>query len=201
MAAVREFKVVLVGASHCGKTSLVNRYVKDMYTPQTMPTTQNAFFQRRLRSFGIEANLNIWDTAGQERFHALAPMFYRDAQGALVVFDLTDSRSTATVRQWVSELRQARGEQCAFVIVGNKSDLNDQRSKAVEDTRRYAEQNTIEYFETSAKTGSNVDAAFLALAKKMLARPEVQHQDKKLRKRETSVRFDDVPAAEESGCC
>jgi small GTP-binding protein len=156
---------------------------------------------RHLRSFGVEADLAIWDTAGQERFHALAPLFYRDTNGALVVFDLTDSRGTDTVKQWVSELRQARGEQCAVVIVGNKSDLNDQRAKSAADSRKYAEQNTIEYFETSAKTGANVDAAFLALAKKMLAKPEVQSQEKKFRRNETSVKFNDLKITEESSCC
>jgi small GTP-binding protein len=166
-----------------------------------MPTTQNAFYRRRLRSFGIDVNLDIWDTAGQERFHALAPMFYRDAQGALVVFDLTDSRSQSSVRQWITELRQARGDHCSLVVVGNKSDLHDQRSKAAAETRNYAEQNTIEYFETSAKQGTNVDAAFLALVKKMMARPDAPLVEKKLRKKETSVRFQDMPAQEESGCC
>jgi small GTP-binding protein len=201
MAEVRKLKVVLVGAAHCGKTSLINRYVMNTFTPATMPTTGHAFFERRLRSFGVEADLNIWDTAGQETFHALAPMLYRDAQGALVVFDLTDSRATDSVRQWVSEVRQARGELCSFVIVGNKADLKDQRASNAGEARKYAEHGTIEYFETSAKTGVNVDTAFLALTKKMLAKPEVRHPQQKLRKKETSVRFDDMPESQGSGCC
>jgi small GTP-binding protein len=201
---VRKFKVVLLGPSNCGKTSIINQYVNSKFTSQTVATTQTAFYHRPLRSFGIDCNLEIWDTAGQERFHALTPMFYRDAQGAVVVFDLTDHRALEVIRQWVSELKTARGEQCTLILVGNKSDLTEERSHATAaEAKRYADQNQIDYFETSAKTGKNVDTAFLGLVKKMMASKEPQSMpERRLRRKEsTSVRFNDMPVAEESGCC
>jgi small GTP-binding protein len=201
--SVPNYKVVVLGPSNCGKTSLINRYVNAQFSPQTVATTQTAFYRRRLQSFGIDCSLEIWDTAGQERFHALTPMFYRDAQGAAVVFDLTDNRALDATRQWVQELRTARGEHCALVVVGNKADLAEERAGATAaDVRRYAEGNAVPYFETSAKTGANVDAAFMGLVKAMrsVKEPAVV-PERRARRKESSTRFVEAPDAAEGGCC
>jgi small GTP-binding protein len=196
-------KVVLLGPSNCGKTSIVNRYVHAHFSGQTEATTQSAFHRRPVRSFGIECDLEIWDTAGQERYHALAPMFYRDAHGAVVVFDLTDQLALEITRQWVQELRTARGEYCALIIVGNKSDLADERSSGTAaDIKRYADGNSIPYFEISAKTGNNVDAAFFGLVKVMKTKKEpVLASERKFRRNESSNRFQDTPPPETPNCC
>jgi small GTP-binding protein len=195
------YKVVLIGPSHAGKTSIINRYVNDTWTPLSITSTQAAFYRRRVQALNIDINLDIWDTAGQERFHALTPLFYRDAQGAMIVFDLTDSNSLEVTRRWVTELHQARGSSCGVIVVGNKSDLQDQRFKDVADARPYCEANAVDYFETSAKSGRNVDAAFLCLAKKMVAMKVAPSQpEMKLRKRAGTARFEEAPPVE-STCC
>jgi small GTP-binding protein len=201
--SVPNYKVVLLGPSNCGKTSLIQRYVNAQFSQQTMATTQTAFYRRRLQSFGIDCSLEIWDTAGQERFHALTPMFYRDAHGAAVVFDLTDNRALESTRQWVQELRTARGEHCMLVIVGNKSDLAEERAGATAaEVRRYAENNGVPYFETSAKTGNNVDGAFLGLVKGMrIVKEPAVTPERRVRRKESSTRFTETPEAAETGCC
>jgi small GTP-binding protein len=201
MRQLPAYKVVLVGPAHAGKTSIINRYVKNTWNPSTTPNTQAAFYRRRVQALNIDINLDIWDTAGQERFHALTPLFYRDAQGAIVVFDLTDENSLEVTRRWVTELHQARGGACSVIVVGNKSDLQDQRFKDVPDARPYCEANSVEYFETSAKTSANVDVAFLCLAKKMISLKIAPSQpEMRLRKRAGTVRFDEAPPVEEK-CC
>jgi small GTP-binding protein len=195
------FKVVLVGPSHCGKTSLIHRFVNDTFTFQTQASTQAALFRREVQSFGHKCTLDIWDTAGQERFRALTPMFYRDARGAFVVFDLTDEHSLQATQQWASELRQNRGPLCPIVVVGNKLDLSSQRSSKVGAAKGWADQNSYEYFETSAKTGANVEKAFMALVKKMEAVNVPVTAPGSPRRRGTSVRFETPPPQAESSCC
>lgn len=197
------FKVVLIGPSHAGKTSIINRFVNNTWTPATATSTQGAYYRKRVQALDIDVNLDIWDTAGQERFHALAPLFYRDAQGAMVVFSLTDENSLEVTRRWVAELRQARSGACAVVVVGNKNDLQDQRYQEVPGALTYCESNQIDYFETSAKAGRNIEAAFIALIKKMMAiRETPSAPTMKMKKKGGTARLDDpLPPEEGQGCC
>lgn len=199
-----KYKVVLIGAAHCGKTSIVNRYINGQFVANTTTTTQAAYYEKHVQTFGIDCFLNIWDTAGQERFHALTTMFYRDSYGALVVFDLTDSNSFAVCKRCVNELRQIVGDECKAVLIGNKSDLASQRTVAFEDAKKYAESQNMEYYETSAKYGSGIEQAFVNLAKKI-----VEGNKKRSReasqigrgKRRGTAQFTEPPPIKESGCC
>ena len=199
----RRFKVVLIGGSHCGKTSLTNRYVNGQFTANTLTTTQAAYYEKHIQTMGSECFLDVWDTAGQERFHALTPMFYRDAEAALVVFDITDAQSFTVSKKWVAELRQARGHDCYAVLVGNKTDLASQRTVSYDDAKSWADSQKMEYFETSAKTGSNVEQAFMALVKKLTSGKggRVTTGDARGRRKTASVRFTDPAPEEKSGCC
>ena len=191
-------KVVLVGAAHTGKTSIVNRFIYGGFTPHTMPSTQPAFFQKKVCYSGPETMLEIWDTAGQEQYHALSPMFYRDADGGIVVFDLTDSSSFAKSKQWVSELRQARGDNISIILVGNKLDLASLRVVSLEAMHEFAKSIGAETFETSAKTGENVELAFANLVKTISKQTRAVSTFGTNRMRST-VKFD-KPLPEKTGC-
>jgi small GTP-binding protein len=193
-------KVVLVGAAHTGKTSIVNRLIYGEFSPHTMPSTQPAFFQKKLNISGTPYTLEIWDTAGQEQYHALSPMFYRDADAGIVVFDLTDTASISKCKQWVSELRQARGEAITIVIAGNKSDLASVRTVNLESMSQYAAGLGADSFETSAKSGENVELLFNTLAQSLLHRAPMPEGPKATAKRKSSVRFDEAPVRDD-GCC
>jgi len=110
----------------------------------------------------------IWDTAGQERFHALGPIYYRDANGALLVYDITDRDSFTKVRNWVKELRKIVGRDIVLVICGNKFDLDKQRQVDDNEAKEYSESVNAIHLLCSAKTGKGVDNAFLELTKGML---------------------------------
>lgn len=110
----------------------------------------------------------IWDTAGQERFHALGPIYYRDANGALLVYDITDRESFNKVRNWVKELRKIVGNNITLVIAGNKVDLEKRRQVDAQEAIDYAKSVNAEHLLCSAKTGKGVEETFLQVVKGMM---------------------------------
>lgn len=109
----------------------------------------------------------IWDTAGQERYHSLAPMYYRGAQAAIVVYDITNADTFTRAKSWVGELhRQARPD-IVIALAGNKSDLGSRRTVEYEEANAYAEEKGLLFLETSAKNANNVNEIFLAIARKL----------------------------------
>lgn len=116
------FKIVLLGEGRVGKTSLLSRYVRHAFNEREASTQNASYLEKRVAVDGRQVVLSIWDTAGQERFHSLAPIYYRGADGALLVYDVTDAESFRRMAQWERELRAA-GCSPAIVIAGNKVDL------------------------------------------------------------------------------
>jgi Ras-related protein Rab-21 len=126
--SVERFKVVLLGEGRVGKTSILLRYTKGEYSDRQVSTLQASYLDKRVTVGTTTVNLSIWDTAGQERFHALGPIYYRDASGALLVYDITDAESFNKVKNWVKELKKIVGNDIIIVIAGNKIDLEKNRN-------------------------------------------------------------------------
>lgn len=164
------FKVVLLGEGCVGKTSLVLRYCENKFNEQHVTTIQASFLRKRLNIAGKSVNLAIWDTAGQERFHALGPIYYRDANGALLVYDITDRDSFQKVQNWVKELRKMLGKDITLAIAGNKIDLEANRVVTLEEAELYASTVGAKHYSTSAKLNKGLEELFLDLAKRMLER-------------------------------
>mmetsp|Transcript_8150 Transcript_8150/g.24024 ORF Transcript_8150/g.24024 Transcript_8150/m.24024 type:complete len:213 (+) Transcript_8150:112-750(+) len=161
-------KVVLLGEGRVGKTSLLIRFVHNTFDERTSPTVQASYFDKRLTIGDATVKLAIWDTAGQERFHALGPIYYRDADAALLVFDLADVDSFEKVKSWVRELRRMLEKSIVLCIAGNKADIEHGRQVDREEARRYAQQVGAFYSETSAKHNTGIDEMFLMLAGKLV---------------------------------
>ncbi|GBG30765.1 Ras-related protein Rab-21 [Hondaea fermentalgiana] len=123
----------------------------------------------KLVSYKRPVQLSIWDTAGQERFHALGPIYYRDADAALLVYDITDIESFAKVKTWVRELRKVVGDGIAIAIAGNKLDLARNRSVDEQEAAQYAAAVCAEHFQVSAKLNKGLEECFVELTRKMLA--------------------------------
>ena len=157
---MKHFKIVLLGSTHAGKTSIIQRFVNNTFTMNTLASVQSAFFERSIKLANEEITLDIWDTAGQEMFHALTPMYYRDANGSIIVFDVTDANSFSKAKQWVNEIKYAMGEKTALMIVGNKNDLKSIRVVRTEEAQKYAASIGVTYMESSAKTGYQIDDVF-----------------------------------------
>lgn len=160
-------KVVLLGEGRVGKTSLSARWIHDQFDEGQMPTQAAAFVSKKVVIDGRAVEVAVWDTAGQERFHALGPIYYRSANAAILVFDVTDADSFRRVRNWVAELRQMVGHDIALSIAANKQDLPD-RAVPDERSRGFASTVGAAYYRTSAKTGAGIEQAFAETAKAAL---------------------------------
>ncbi|PVD28663.1 hypothetical protein C0Q70_11257 [Pomacea canaliculata] len=166
------FKIVLLGEGCVGKTSLVLRYVENKFNDKHVTTLQASFLNKKLNVGGKRVNLAIWDTAGQERFHALGPIYYRDSNGAILVYDITDEDSFQKVKNWVRELRRMLGQDVCLCIVGNKTDLEKDRHVPVDEAEAYAGSVNAKHYHTSAKLNRGIEELFLDLSKGMMEKSE-----------------------------
>lgn len=164
-----EFKLVTLGDGRVGKTSLVLKFVKDCFEDAQESTINANFLTKSITVEGRTAAFHIWDTAGQEKYRALARLYYRNAAGALVVYDVTDSNSFDRVVAWVKELRAMASADIAIVIAGNKADLDRERQVDKARAVAYAKEVGAVHFSTSAKTGKGVGDAFDELARRVFA--------------------------------
>ena len=140
-----------------GKTSLLLRYVNDVFNDKQPATIQASYLTKRVNVDGTSTQLAVWDTAGQERFHALGPIYYRDADAALLVYDITDVDSFARVKNWVKELRQMAGKDIIIALVGNKIDMERHRRVSTLKPTSTPASVGAELFGTSAKADKGVD--------------------------------------------
>ncbi|XP_003387703.1 PREDICTED: ras-related protein Rab-5C-like [Amphimedon queenslandica] len=162
-----QFKLVLLGESAVGKSSLVLRFVKGQFHEYQESTIGAAFLTQTVNLDDTTVKFEIWDTAGQERYHSLAPMYYRGAQAAIVVYDITNQDTFARAKNWVKELQRQASPNIVIALAGNKADLASKRMVEYDDAQAYAEENSLLFMETSAKTAMNVNEIFLAIAKKL----------------------------------
>jgi small GTP-binding protein len=152
-------KVVVVGDSGVGKTCLLLRYVRDIYDPDTQPTLGVEFMTKILETERHRIQLQLWDTAGQELFRSVTRGYYRGSAGALLVFDISNRDSFDHIGRWLHDVREVARSDVVTILLGNKVDLADKRDVTFEEAQKFAQENKMKYFETSAKTGGQISEA------------------------------------------
>lgn len=165
------FKVLVLGDSSVGKSSLIRRFHSNVFDKRLPTTIGVDFFIHDLEVDGKKVKLHLWDTAGEERFrqNGLTSSYYRGAQGALMVFSLSSRKSFENIQtHWLEEFYQkSSGSDTVTVLVGNKCDLEDKREVDEDDIREFAALNSMCWLETSAKDCTNVKEAFETMAYKL----------------------------------
>uniref|UniRef100_A0A669QCG4 Ras-related protein Rab-17 n=1 Tax=Phasianus colchicus TaxID=9054 RepID=A0A669QCG4_PHACC len=158
------YKMVLLGSTSVGKSSLAYRYVKNEFK-ESLPTVGCSFFTQTIQLETATIKLEIWDTAGQEKYHSVCHLYYRGAHAALLVYDLTNKETLNRAKQWLMELeKEFLPDEIVIALVGNKTDLADEREVAAEDGEEFARSRSLLFMETSAKSNHQVNDIFVAVA-------------------------------------
>eukprot|EP00055_Hartaetosiga_balthica_P017032 m.111145 g.111145 ORF g.111145 m.111145 type:complete len:207 (+) comp9232_c2_seq1:45-665(+) len=159
------FKLLLIGDSGVGKTCLLFRFSDDAFNSTFISTIGIDFKIRTIDIDDKKIKLQIWDTAGQERFRTITTAYYRGAMGILLVYDVTNQKSFDNIQTWVRNIEQNASKDVERMILGNKCDMEDSRVISKEQGEKLAEEYTVPFMETSAKSKINVEEAFTEIAR------------------------------------
>lgn len=203
-------KVVLLGASGVGKSSLAQRFVRGTFDSEQLPTIGAAYMTKKLKIGNELAEVSnyifeIWDTAGQERYEAITPLYYKSSKAAIIVFDIGDDSTFQKCQEWFEKLRKDLPENVPIVLAGNKADMgskinlnnsenyNNDRKELLNKVLYFSEENKVKFFETSAKTDMNVKEVFYWIAHNLPPEEETDNSD--------SVIIDEQQNLLQKTCC
>ncbi|XP_040029081.2 EF-hand calcium-binding domain-containing protein 4B isoform X2 [Gasterosteus aculeatus] len=164
----RLFKVVLVGNSSVGKTSLLRSFCEGRFHPSTTATVGVDYSVKTLTLDNMQVAMQLWDTAGQERYRSITKQFFRKADGVVVMYDVTVEESYRAVQPWLRNVQEAAGEGIPILLLGNKMDMDGDREVSFKDAEQLAHENQVMFFEVSAYTAKNVTESLTRLARVLM---------------------------------
>jgi Ras-related protein Rab-6A len=162
--STHKYKLVFLGEQAVGKTSIITRFMYDTFDNNYQATIGIDFLSKTMYLDDRTVRLQLWDTAGQERFRSLIPSYIRDSSVAVVVYDVTNKASFTNCDKWIEDVRAERGGDVIIMLVGNKTDLADKRQVTAEEGESKAKKLNVLFFETSAKSNTNIKQMFRKLA-------------------------------------
>ena len=157
------FKIVLIGDSSVGKTNILSKYLTNEFDPNSKATVGVEFGTKDLKIENNVVKVQIWDTAGQERYRSITNAYYKGAKGGLIVYDITNLKSFENIDKWLSDLKTNGEDKLSIILLGNKSDLEEERKVTTEQGKEKAQFYKLAFMETSALNGNNIEKAFTDL--------------------------------------
>ena len=157
------FKIVIIGDTYVGKTNILSRYISNEFDPNSNSTIGVELTTKTYNFDNNDVKVQIWDTAGQEKYRSITSSYYKGAQGCLLVYDITKKKSFDNIDKWYSELKSNSDEKIYTMLLGNKSDLEENREVSIEEAEKKAKNFNIAFMETSAYNGNNINKAFSEL--------------------------------------
>jgi small GTP-binding protein len=194
------FKVVIVGSASVGKSSILRRLVQNVFTTDAAPTCGADFYTYSSPVNNTSVNLQIWDTAGQERFRSISRSYFRNAVGAVLVYDVTSLSSFDDLVMWLTDLQNLCMPNAYILLVGNKADREADRQVGAQRVKEFSERHRLQPVDTSALTGTGVREAFAVLAMELMTRVN-SGQIGLARPPKQPVKPAHLASQEESRCC
>ena len=171
-------KILTLGDTTVGKTSIVLQYTTQKYNTQILSTIGVDFKSKVINIDNNKVKMLIWDTAGEERFRNIASQYYNGADGALLIFDITKKSSFERIVYWINELSQKKNiNELGLLLVGNKIDLEKERQVQKEEAERFAKENNLKYYEVSAAKNINIDNMMLDIIKQCVSNIQKRDSD------------------------
>ena len=197
---ILQIKMILLGNQAVGKTSIINRYVRDTFCSNVMTSSNMTYTEKILIIKDQKVQLNIWDTVGQEKFRALSKLFFKDTKIVALVYSITDRHTFDDLKYWLKSFKETIGEEVTIGVMGNKSDLFLKEEVRESDARELAKQKGFEFALTSAKDPLIFCEFLEKLVKKYLGE-EVDDDDDKGKKKKDKLNLDKAKQKTKKNCC
>ena len=196
-------QILLLGDSSVGKTSLITRYTNGTFGGQYIATVGIEHYTKQETINNLKICVKVWDTAGQERFRAITPNILRNAEGIVLVYDVTNTESFENLKFWINSIKTNFGENIGvlpIITIGNKIDMEDMREINKDEAKKFAKENNYKYFETSAKTGEGVDEAFIEIVNQVISKSDTEEEKKE---ENNSMKLEKTKGdnQKKKGCC
>ena len=193
----QKIKIMIIGETLVGKTAIITGYTKKVFGETYLSTVGIDFQNKPLNINGKKINVEIWDTAGQERFRNIAKNYFQSSDGFLLVYDITNKETFDKLNDWYDQIKTNAPENSKCMIVGNKSDLEENRQVKKEEGEKFANDKNLKFYETSAKDDKNINIVFETLSKEIVNDEKTVKRNKRssqvLKKKNTKV--------EKKNCC
>ena len=198
-----EFKFIIIGDSGVGKTCILHRLKYDDFLENHDVTVGVTFMTQMMQIGSTQLKLQLWDTAGQEIFRSITQSYYHDSKCAIIVYDITNPQSFANLAQWIEDVKNHAPSDCTIAIVGNKTDLTKERRISTQEAKALADAKECPFFETSARTGYNIQALFeeCALIVFSNAQRNGGSRERRVSSVDATIWIDQKTKEKEGSCC
>ena len=196
------FKIILIGDSSVGKTNILSRFIRNEFDENSKSTIGVEFGTKNFNLNDKIIKAQIWDTAGQERYRSITSVYYKGAQGCLLVYDITKKPSFENIDKWISDLKNSGDENLSIILIGNKCDLENERKVTKEEAKEKAQFYKLAFIETSALNGTNIEKAFELLLNDIYIKySQIPKKQKNLLMNTNTVDISEEKKEKKGGCC